>query len=72
MCFSFYLRHVAGLQELHVAVVAVAVVVVVVVVVVVGVLVGGAFLKCAPIGLTASRPNSHWSHDSTHHGTQIK
>ena len=55
----FYLHHVAGLQELRIAVV-------------VGVLVGGRFLKCAPIGRTAAGPHPHWSLDSTHHGTQPK
>ena len=38
----------------------------------VGVLVGGRFLKCAPIGQTAAGPHQHWSLDSTHHGTQTK
>ena len=52
-----------GLQELRIAVAAV---------VGMGVLVGGRFLKCVPIGCTALRPHPHLSLDSTHHDTQTK
>ena len=56
-----------GLQEISIAVV-----VVVVAIVVAGVLVGGQFLQCVPIGRTASGPHPHLSLNSTHHCTETK
>ena len=57
--------HAPGLLELHVAVIVVVVVVVVVVALAVYL-----FLKCTPIGRTASGPHPHLSLDSTHHNNQ--
>ena len=57
---KFYLRHVPGREELHIAVV------------VGGRCFFFCFYKCAPVGWTASRPHPHWSLDSSFHGTQIK